>query len=95
MAWDVRGVTHLDCPVFIFAGRHDYETPSQLAIAWLEALHAPRKGLVMFENSAHMMELEEPGKVLVHLVSDVRPLAEEAGDAAVLDSPRRSAWRLM
>jgi len=91
MAWDVRGLTHLDCPVFIFAGRHDYETPSQLAVDWLTALHAPRKGLVMFENSAHMMELEEPGKVLVHLVDDVRPIAEEAGDAATVDAP---GWRI-
>ena len=79
----------MDCPVFIFAGRHDYETPSALAVDWLEALHAPRKGLVQFENSAHMMELEEPGKVLVHLVGDVRPIAEEAGDSAAVDSPLR------
>ena len=89
LAWDVRGLTRLDCPVFIFAGRHDYETPSELAIAWLAALQAPRKGLVEFDNSAHMMELEEPGKVLVHLVNDVRPIAEEAGDAATVDTPRR------
>ena len=82
MAYDVRGLTRMDCPVFIFAGAHDYETPSALAERWLAALHAPRKGLVRFENSAHMMELEEPGKMLVHLVRDVRPIAEEAGDAA-------------
>ena len=88
MSWDVRGLTRLDCPVFIFAGRHDYETPSVLAETWLAALQAPRKGLVRFENSAHMMELEEPGKVLVHLVNDVRPIAEEAGDSATVDAPR-------
>ena len=89
LGYDVRGVTHMDCPVFIFAGRHDYETPSALAEAWLAALQAPGKGLVEFENSAHMMELEEPGKVLVHLVNDVRPIAEDAGDAATVDTPRR------
>jgi proline iminopeptidase len=44
---------------------------------------------VRFENSAHMMELEEPGKMLVHLVNDVRPLAEDAGDAASVDGPSR------
>ena len=88
MAYDVRGVTHMDCPVFIFAGRHDYETVSALAETWLAALHAPRKGLVQFENSAHMMELEEPGKLLVHLVNDIRPIAEEAGDSATVDAPR-------
>ncbi len=32
-----------------------------------------------------MMELEEPGKVLVHLVNDVRPIAARAGDAAPVD----------
>jgi proline iminopeptidase len=82
MKFDVRGVRTMDCPVFIFAGAHDYETPSQLAIDWLAALAAPRKGLVRFEHSAHMMEIEEPGKFLVHLVSDVRPIAERAGDVA-------------
>jgi len=81
-AYDVRGVTAMDCPVFIFAGKYDYETPSELAEKWLEALHAPKKGLVRFDNSAHMMELEEPGKMLVHLVQDVRPIAVEAGDSA-------------
>ena len=94
LAYDVRNVTHVDCPVFIFAGRHDYETPSELAVNWLDALHAPRKGLVEFDNSAHMMELEEPGKLLVHLVNDVRPIAEEAGDAASVDSNNRWIRRL-
>jgi proline iminopeptidase len=89
MAYDVRSVTRMGCPVFIFAGRHDYETVSSLAETWLAALQAPAKGLVLFENSAHMMELEEPGKMLVHLVNDVRPLAEDAGDAASVDGPSR------
>jgi pimeloyl-ACP methyl ester carboxylesterase len=91
MKYDVRGVRRMDCPVFIFAGAHDYETVSKLAEDWLAALDAPRKGLVRFENSAHMMELEEPGKVLVHLVRDIRPIAERAGDAAPVDGglPRR------
>ena len=81
MKFDVRGVRRMGCPVFIFAGEYDYETPSRLAIDWLAALDAPRKGLVRFEHSAHMMEIEEPGKVLVHLVGDVRPIAVQAGDA--------------
>jgi len=82
MKYDVRGVRSMGCPVFIFAGAYDYETPSQLAVDWLAALDAPRKGLVRFDRSAHMMEVEEPGKFLVHLVSDVRPIAERAGDVA-------------
>ena len=43
---------------------------------WFAHVHAPLKKLVWFENSAHMMQIEEPGQVLVHLVEDVRPLAD-------------------
>jgi len=35
---------------------------------------------VWFENSAHMIMLEEPGRLLYHLVTDVRPIAARAGD---------------
>ena len=31
---------------------------------------------IWFENSAHMTMVEEPGRMLVHLVEDVRPLAK-------------------
>jgi proline iminopeptidase len=75
MAFDYTQVTDFGCPIFIFAGRHDLTTPSQPAADWLSRVHAPKKGLTWFENSAHMMEVEEPGRVLVHLVEDVRPLA--------------------
>jgi len=69
-------VTAFDCPVILFEGRHDYTTPSVIAAEWLERVDAPATKLVWFENSAHMMMLEEPGRVLVHLVNDVRPLAD-------------------
>lgn len=39
-----------------------------------------------FEQSAHVMELEEPGELLVHLVNDTRPIAVQAGDAAPVDT---------
>ncbi|HET6970049.1 MAG TPA: alpha/beta hydrolase, partial [Phenylobacterium sp.] len=84
---DFRDVTCLATPVFIFAGRRDYETPSEIAAGWLKRLHAPKKGLFWFDQSAHMMQLEQPGKVLMHLVQDVRPIAEKAGDAAPPDRP--------
>ena len=45
-------------------------------------MQAPKKRFVWFENSAHMMYTEEPGKVLVHLVRDALPLAIAAGDVA-------------
>jgi len=64
------------CPIVIFAGRYDYETVSDVAHAWFEQIRAPVKRFVWFEHSAHMLPFEEPGKLLLHLVQDVRPLAE-------------------
>ena len=67
-------ITRLDCPVFMFMGRHDALTPPPLAEAWLDKVKAPAKGKVWFENSSHMMMIEEPGVMLAELLR-VRPLA--------------------
>jgi pimeloyl-ACP methyl ester carboxylesterase len=69
-------VTQFDCPIILFAGRYDTTTPSSVAAAWLARVHAPKTQLIWFEHSAHMIMVEEPGRVLVHLVEDVRPLAD-------------------
>jgi pimeloyl-ACP methyl ester carboxylesterase len=68
------------CPVFLFNGRHDYTVSNRGAAEWFAQLKAPRKKLIWFENSAHMMMLEEPGRFLYHLITDVRPLAAASPD---------------
>lgn len=75
MNTDFTGVTRLDCPVLMFAGRTDYTTPSPLIERWYAAVTAPAKKLVWFEQSSHMIYEEEPGRFLVHLVQDVLPLS--------------------
>jgi proline iminopeptidase len=77
LSFDYTSVTRFDCPIFMFEGRYDLTTPSQVTADWFKRVHAPKKGFVWFENSAHMIEVEEPGRVLVHLVEDVRPLADK------------------
>jgi len=54
--------THLRfcIPVCFFVGRRDYNTPSELAERYFDALEAPRKEKVIFENAAHMIPFEEP-----------------------------------
>ncbi len=64
-----------EVPVFIFQGKHDWQTPTTLVRPWFEGLVAPRKEYVGFEDSAHMLINEEPGKFLYELVNRVRPLA--------------------
>lgn len=75
METDFTSLTKLDCPVLMFAGRTDYTTPSPLIERWFDAVHAPVKKMVWFEQSSHMVYEEEPGRFLVHLVQDALPLA--------------------
>jgi pimeloyl-ACP methyl ester carboxylesterase len=86
---DFTGNTRLGCPVFIFNGRHDYTTSSEVAARWFEGLRAPSKKMFWFEDSAHMMMQEQPGLFLMHLVNDVRPLAVRAGDAPPAEVVRK------
>jgi pimeloyl-ACP methyl ester carboxylesterase len=81
-ATDFTKLTRLRCPLLIFAGRYDYTTPAAPVKHWFDRLTAPGKRFVWFEDSAHMMYGEEPGKVLVSLVRDALPFAAAAGDAA-------------
>jgi len=76
LAVDFTPVKKFPIPVLMFMGRHDYTTPSQPTSDWLAAVHAPYKRGVWFENSAHLMPWEEPGKLLVSLIDYVRPLAK-------------------
>ena len=77
-------VHRLETPIFLFVGRHDYTTPSSLAVEWLAQLRAPKKGVVWFENSAHLVPIEQPGRMLWALLTRVRPIAEQAGDGEKL-----------
>jgi len=77
---DMTTVRELKVPVFLFEGRHDHNVSSELAAEWLQGVKAPAKQLVWFEQSAHEVMIEEPGKTLLSLVQQVRPIAERAGD---------------
>ncbi|QAY75854.1 alpha/beta fold hydrolase [Sphingosinicella sp. BN140058] len=79
---DFSHVTQLDCPLILFAGRHDRTVNSEVARQWFDRVRAPAKSFVWFENSAHEIMVEEPGKFLLSLVQEARPLAARVGDAA-------------
>lgn len=72
---DFSAVRKFPIPVIMFLGRHDYTTPSAPTAVWMKRVHAPYKHEVWFENSAHMIPWEEPGKMLVSLLRFVRPLS--------------------
>ncbi|WP_408950176.1 alpha/beta fold hydrolase [Lysobacter sp. Hz 25] len=74
---DFSKVREFPIPVVMFMGRHDYTTPSQPTADWLAQVKAPYKQGVWFEHSSHMIQWEEPGKVLASLLQYVRPLAKD------------------
>jgi len=47
-------------PVVLVQGRLDQVAPGAAAVRFHDALSAPRKRLVWFENSAHTPHLDEP-----------------------------------
>jgi pimeloyl-ACP methyl ester carboxylesterase len=79
---DLGSIRKLDCPLILFLGRHDTNVSSSLAAEWFETVQAPSKQLVWFEDSAHEVVNEEPGKALLSLVLRARPIAERVGDSA-------------
>jgi pimeloyl-ACP methyl ester carboxylesterase len=79
---DFTHITKFELPILFFLGRHDYSVSHEVAARWFKTLRAPAKKLVWFEDSAHMMLQEQPGRFLMHLVNDARPYAVRAGDAA-------------
>jgi pimeloyl-ACP methyl ester carboxylesterase len=55
-------------PVYFFAGRHDHETPGELAEDYYNFLKAPVKHFTWFEHSAHNMMYDEPDRTNRELI---------------------------
>tara|TARA_B100000315_G_scaffold120687_1_gene110562 strand:+ start:272 stop:1339 length:1068 start_codon:yes stop_codon:yes gene_type:complete len=52
-------VHSLEIPFFFFAGKYDYATPSSLVKQLFDQIEAPLKEFVLFEDSAHLPQVEE------------------------------------
>jgi proline iminopeptidase len=64
-----RTARSFEIPVHFFLGRHDQNTPAELAHEYFDSIQAPTKELHWFENSAHLMPFEEPAKFNALLTS--------------------------
>ncbi|HKW00311.1 MAG TPA: alpha/beta fold hydrolase [Vicinamibacterales bacterium] len=65
----------LKMPVVIMAGRHDHWVPCETSVAYFNALVAPSKTFVRFEESGHEAFVDEPEKFNRTMVELVQPLA--------------------
>jgi pimeloyl-ACP methyl ester carboxylesterase len=67
-------VPALQMPVFFFLGRKDHWVPPETSVAYFDALAAPSKKLVWFEESGHEAFADEPAKFNASMVDLVRPV---------------------
>jgi pimeloyl-ACP methyl ester carboxylesterase len=65
----------LQMPVFFFLGRRDHWVPPETSVMYFDALNAPLKRLVWFEESGHQPFVDEPAKFNRMMVELVRPVA--------------------
>ena len=72
----------LRMPVFFFLGRRDHWVPAATSLAYFDALTAPSKQFLWFENSGHEMFMDEPDKFNRSMIELVRPLAVTGAPAA-------------
>lgn len=66
-----RTVPELAVPVYLIEGAYEAPGRSTLAFEWFDMLEAPEKELVVFENSGHTPQRDEPGRFAEYLANVV------------------------
>ncbi len=69
--------TRFAVPIWVVQGRVDLYTSWITAKSWFDSVKAPRKTFITFERSAHFPFFDEPGRFLLMLVQQIRPVAKE------------------
>ena len=70
----------LRLPVFLLLGRRDHWVPPETSVAYFDALTAPSKQLVWFEDSSHEAFVDEPPKFNGAMRDMVRPAVAPAAE---------------
>ncbi|MBT8327936.1 MAG: alpha/beta hydrolase [Bacteroidia bacterium] len=77
---DLTHIKSLDVPVYMLAGRHDWNLPGVVAERFLEKLEAPYKKFIWFDKSGHEPCEEEPrafNETIIKIVKEKRLTTEE------------------
>lgn len=68
-------VPALQMPAFFLLGRKDHWVPADASMAYIDALIAPSKQVIWFEESSHEMFVDEPEKFNATMLEVVLPIA--------------------
>ncbi len=64
-----------DVPIYFIAGRHDYNTPSELVEQYYNTIKAPKKNFYWFEESAHephLVEEDKFAKIMMEIYNETK-----------------------
>lgn len=59
---DLSHITKVNIPVYFIMGRHDWNLPTSITVAYAKQLIAPKKELIWLEHSGHEPSSEEPDR---------------------------------
>ncbi len=71
----LEDIKELKVPIYFIMGKYDYHTPTAVAEKFYNQLQAPKKDFILFENSAHVPQLEENekfNKTLIRILEENR-----------------------
>jgi pimeloyl-ACP methyl ester carboxylesterase len=57
-----KTLKEVECPIYFFVGKNDIQTSTKITKGYFEKLKAPKKNLLLFENSGHQIHQDEPEK---------------------------------
>lgn len=69
-------VPALQMPTFFMLGRKDHWVPAEASIAYIDALIAPSKQVIWFDESSHEIFADEPEKFNATMLEMVLPVAK-------------------
>jgi pimeloyl-ACP methyl ester carboxylesterase len=68
-----KEIPALQCPVYFFVGRNDYQTNHELTYSYYQQLKAKHKHFYWFEKSAHLVPFTEPDLFQQTIIGKVFP----------------------
>jgi pimeloyl-ACP methyl ester carboxylesterase len=73
-----RSIFEIPVPLYFFEGRHDHviACAPELVVEYCQKVKAPKKEIVWFENSAHLINIEEPVRFQDELIKIERDIRE-------------------
>ena len=69
----IKDIPKLNCPIYFFIGRKDYQTHFTLAEEYYNSLVATKKRLFWFEKSGHLIPNSEPALLQNIIIKQVLP----------------------